>query len=112
LEKNKDIILEEETKYEIQSREHIKIGDKHDEYTTNIPTSGPHAGAVLGGFYGDDLLDENAVHNLEHGYTWITYKNIPEEDILKIEELVKKYPGSAIASHREKNDFEGIGLAT
>jgi len=66
---NTDIILEAEKKYPIQSRDHIEVGESHVDYTTNPPLSGAHASASRGGFYPEGLLDENAIHNLEHGYT-------------------------------------------
>ncbi|HIP21746.1 MAG TPA: DUF3105 domain-containing protein [Candidatus Pacebacteria bacterium] len=69
LKENKSVILEEEKKYPIQSRDHIKIGESHVNYITNPPLSGAHSSASRGGFYPDGLLDENAIHNLEHGYT-------------------------------------------
>ncbi len=105
-----DLIIQKKEYYDIQSRDHITQGQEHDAYTTNPPTSGPHAEAVLGGFYEDGLADEQAVHNLEHGYIWISYKNIPDDQVQAIKELTQKYPGRVIASERMANDFDGIAL--
>ncbi len=105
-------IIQKETKYPIQSRDHIKPGEKVEKYSTNPPTSGPHEEAERGGFYPEGLADEKAVHNLEHGYIWISYKNITEEDIKKLEELSKEYSNSVIISKRDKNDFDGIALVS
>jgi len=57
----------------LQSRTHIQLGDKHEPYNSDPPTSGAHAGAVSEGFYSEPLPDENLVHNLEHGYIVISY---------------------------------------
>lgn len=104
--------MEKETQYPIQSRDHIKIGDDYPAYTTNPPLSGAHAAASKGGFYPEGVMDENAIHNLEHGYTWISYKNISESDVEKIEILTNKMSGSVIASSRIENDFDGIALSS
>jgi hypothetical protein len=56
-----------------QARTHIQVGDAHEPYNTDPPTSGPHAGTVRAGFYDEALPDENLVHNLEHGYVIIGY---------------------------------------
>jgi hypothetical protein len=55
-------------------REHIQVGDPHEPYNTDPPTSGPHyAQPVSAGFYDVATPDENLVHNLEHGYVVISY---------------------------------------
>ena len=57
----------------LQARTHIQVGDTHEPYNTNPPTSGPHAGLVQADFYDVAPPDENLVHNLEHGYVIIWY---------------------------------------
>lgn len=57
----------------LQARTHIQIGDDHEPYNTNPPTSGAHAGLVQADFYDVAPADENLVHNLEHGYVIIWY---------------------------------------
>ena len=57
----------------IQSRTHIHLGDPHEPYNSNPPTSGPHAEPVEAGFYDEAPPDENLVHNLEHGYVILWY---------------------------------------
>lgn len=44
------------------------------DYAQNPPTGGEHSavGQVCG-FYSEPIVDENAVHSLEHGAVWITY---------------------------------------
>ena len=46
------------------------------EYLTAPPAGGPHLGAWLNcGFYTVPVLDELAVHSLEHGAVWVTYRS-------------------------------------
>ncbi|MXZ31354.1 MAG: DUF3105 domain-containing protein [Acidimicrobiia bacterium] len=60
----------------VTSSEHVR----HDvEYPTSPPAGGPHLGIWLNcGFYTVPVLDELAVHSLEHGAVWVTYR--PEVD--------------------------------
>ncbi len=50
---------------------------RHDvEYPTSPPAGGPHLGVWLNcGFYTVPVLDELAVHSLEHGAVWVTYRS-------------------------------------
>lgn len=57
----------------IQGQAHIRVGDPHEPYNSNPPTSGPHAEPVEAGFYDEAPPDENLVHNLEHGYIILWY---------------------------------------
>jgi len=63
-----------------QSRTHIQVGDSHEPYNSDPPTSGPHAGPATAGFHSQPLPDENLVHNLEHGYVvlWYNCKELSE----------------------------------
>ncbi len=56
-----------------QARTHIQLGDQHEPYNSDPPTSGAHASPVQEGFYSELLPDESLVHNLEHGYVVIWY---------------------------------------
>ena len=57
----------------ITSVDHVR----HDvDYPTAPPAGGPHLGAWLNcGFYSVRVLDELAVHSLEHGAVWVTYRS-------------------------------------
>lgn len=58
----------------IQGQNHIQIGEPHDPYTSEPPTSGPHYDApVQAGFYDEAPQDEYLVHNMEHGHVIIWY---------------------------------------
>lgn len=56
-----------------QARTHIQVGDPHEPYNSDPPTSGAHAGTVRESFYDVAPPDENLVHNLEHGYVILWY---------------------------------------
>ena len=55
------------------SNEHVR----HEvDYPTAPPAGGPHLGIWLNcGFYTVPVLDELAVHSLEHGAVWVTYRS-------------------------------------
>ena len=58
----------------IQGRNHIAVGEPHDPYNSDPPTSGPHYDTpAQGGFYDIAPVDEYLVHDLEHGYVNIYY---------------------------------------
>ena len=57
----------------IVSNEHVRYDV---EYSTSPPAGGPHLGIWLNcGFYTVPVLDELAVHSLEHGAVWVTYRS-------------------------------------
>lgn len=97
---------------QIEGRNHILPGEEHNEYKTNPPTSGPHYGdAQPGGYYNQPIQDERAIHSLEHGYVWITYKDQPKEVVEELQKLGKKYVNRVVISPREENDSP-IALAS
>jgi hypothetical protein len=62
----------------IQGQTHIDKAEKHVEYNSKPPTSGPHwnlAGEapVAWGIYKVQIPDEGQIHNLEHGGVIISY---------------------------------------
>lgn len=66
-------------------REHVKSkvygGDEP-------PTSGPHAAALAWRAYDQGVPDVNAIHNLEHGGIYISYRpDLPKDQINKIKAL-------------------------
>ena len=50
------------------------------------------------------MVDENLVHNIEHGGIWISYKDISEEEISKLEEIAERHPDSVVLTPRSAND--------
>lgn len=88
-----------------QGQAHINSGQAHDSYNSNPPTSGPHlAQPANWGAYSAPLQDEQAVHNLEHGGIWITYKDINDQTKAQLETIAKANGGSVIMSPRDSND--------
>lgn len=91
---------------QIQGRDHIPVNSPRPDYNSNPPTSGSHyAQPTDWGIYQEEQKDENAVHSLEHGGIWISYKpDIDKETKGKLEEIGKRYPNSVVVSPREAND--------
>lgn len=90
-----------------QGQTHITPGQSHDPYNSNPPTSGPHlAQPANWGVYSTPLQDEQAIHNLEHGGIWISYKGIDDQTKGQLETITKANGGSVIMSPRESNDVK------
>lgn len=79
----------------------LKTFDKMDQghtteavtYDQSPPVGGKHDlvwSACDGQVYDEPLRNENAVHSLEHGAAWVTYKDLEADDI---EELARKVEG-------------------
>lgn len=88
----------------IVSQEHVALGEPHEGYNSNPPTSGPHAGPAPWGFSEQEIADENAVHNLEHGGIWISYKNLEPDQIDELKAVAQSNRLSVIVSPRASND--------
>jgi hypothetical protein len=72
------------------------------EYERHPPTNGDHAPIWQNcGFYEKPIEDRHAVHSLDHGVVWITYRpNLPEQQIEVLRSygnenyvIVSPYPG-------------------
>ena len=90
--------------FEIQDGGHIPANAPTPAYSTNPPTSGAHSSPVRGGFYSAGVKDINAVHNLEHGFIWIAYKDIDGATVAKLKQLAQRFSGSLVVSLRVAND--------
>ncbi|GGL03540.1 DUF3105 domain-containing protein [Planomonospora parontospora] len=74
------------------------VGSEHTTdpvtYKENPPVGGPHAPSPDWqncGVYDQPVGKENAVHSMEHGAVWITYRpDLPKDQIEKLRELVRK----------------------
>lgn len=100
--------------------EHVDNGAEHIASEADIPeydgvappTSGNHAGAVEKGVYTNELPDINTIHNLEHGYVYVSYQpTLPQEDIDKLAALFfapfsneKFAPSKVIMAPRAANE--------
>jgi hypothetical protein len=56
------------------------------DYPMSPPAGGPHNQVWLNcGVYSEQVPNENAVHDLEHGAVWITYQpDLPQSEIDKL----------------------------
>ncbi len=89
---------------------HVQEGTRVT-YQSNPPTSGDHwATPLREGIYDTQKPDEGAIHSLEHGRIWITYKpDIGKEAIDAIKNVLKGQFG-IIMSPRAANETD-IALA-
>lgn len=97
-----------------QGREHIVQGSTdHPPYNSNPPTSGPHwPNPAECKVYDEPVPDEAAIHSLEHGAIWITYKDKDDKEIAeKLSNIVEKDPAKVLLSPRPENDSK-IALAS
>ena len=85
--------------YSNLSRDHTK---EPVDYPQSPPVGGPHNPIWQNcGFYSKPVRDENAVHSMEHGAVWITYRpDLPRDQVEKLKSLTLKnyvlvspYPG-------------------
>lgn len=82
------------------NRDHVSTSVKYD---TNPPIGGAHDPLWQNcGVYTSALRNENAVHALEHGAVWITYRpDLPKDQVVKLSAkvgataytLLSPYPG-------------------
>lgn len=73
----------------VLSAEHVEYDV---QYSVSPPAGGPHFGIWQNcGFYTSELLDELAVHSMEHGAVWITYRaDIPGDELDSLERLAQR----------------------
>lgn len=73
-------------------------------YNSNPPTSGPHYGQAPGwGFYPEPIDDESAIHALEHGGVWVSYRDLNQEEINLLKEFASNNSQSVIVTPRPQN---------
>ncbi len=94
-------MLEEVEYLVITSREHT---DENVDYPTIPPAGGNHLGIWhTCGIYKVELLDEAAVHSLEHGAVWVTYKpGIAKEEIIKLTTMLSRRSKILLSPHPEQ----------
>ena len=88
-----------------QGRDHIKPNQPHPAYSSDLPTSGSHWDTPQDwGIYTNQQVQEQLVHNLEHGGIIIQYNDLAPADIQALTNLVQRdshhlilapYPGLA-----------------
>jgi hypothetical protein len=72
-----------------QGNDHIQPDQSHPPYSTNPPTSGWHwANPQEWGIYTTPQVQEQLVHNLEHGGIVVQYRDLSSEEIKTLTALV------------------------
>lgn len=90
--------------FPIEGRDHVQAGTDVD-YQTNPPTSGAHlAQAKEWGTFDQEIDDKAAVHSMEHGGIWISYKEVSGEEKTILEEIGKQNSQSTLVSPRSGNE--------
>jgi len=88
-----------------QGRNHIAVGASHPVYNSNPPTSGWHYEEWESkGVYKEQQPDEGLIHNLEHGYIWISYRPDASPKIVKQLENFYGFGKKIIVEPRKEND--------
>lgn len=92
--------------YPIVGRNHVGEGTTITTYNSNPPSSGPHwPSPVKSGIYDSQLADEQLVHNLEHGYIWISYKPDVSDDVKgELKKIVNDDNWKTVLEPRDKNE--------
>jgi len=94
-----------------QGRNHIDVGAPHPAYNSNPPTSGWHYEEWESkGVYKEQQPDEGLIHNLEHGYIWISYRPDTSSKIIEQLESFYSFGRKIIVEPRKEND-KTIALA-
>uniref|UniRef100_UPI004048B90D DUF3105 domain-containing protein n=1 Tax=Yoonia sp. TaxID=2212373 RepID=UPI004048B90D len=91
--------------FPILGQDHIEQGEPV-AYNSNPPTSGGHFGTPRPwGVFGQQVADKGAVHNLEHGGIWITYRpDLDQASLRQLREIAARYPNAVLMSPRPEND--------
>jgi hypothetical protein len=73
---------------EVASREHV---EGSVDYEQDPPAGGEHKPVWQNcGVYEEPINSENAIHSLEHGAVWVTYRpELPEEQVQQLQDLAE-----------------------
>jgi len=94
-------------KIEEMKSSHIKLGDIHEPYNSNPPTSGPHIGTdVAGAGIKDKIVpDELVLHSLEHGAVVVWYREgLEQSELDKLKKVFVSASGKKIMLPRKDLD--------
>ena len=94
-------------KIEEMKSPHIKLGELHEPYNSNPPTSGPHTGNDVAGAGIKDgfVADELVVHSLEHGAVVLWYRDdVSKEDVERLQKIFNEATGKKIMMPRNNMD--------
>jgi hypothetical protein len=80
------------------SRQHVT---GHVSYAQNPPVGGSHSPQWLDcGVYAHPVANENAVHSMEHGAVWITYRpDLPTPDVATLRDAVQGQPYAVLSPY-------------
>jgi hypothetical protein len=94
-------------------RDHIAANEQPDNWNSNPPTSGDHLGSPLPpGVYDNDQDMRALVHNLEHGYVVILYKNLPQDQLEQLRQFAEARDGSKLVLAPYSGlEQDGVALA-
>jgi hypothetical protein len=85
--------------FEDQGDDHIRPGQLHPPYNSNPPTSGWHwADPKEWGIYSTPQVQEQLVHNLEHGGIVIQYNNLTPGELQRLLDFVRRTPRHIIVA--------------
>lgn len=103
-------------RYPAQGAQHIPVGQQHEAYNSDPPTSGPHyAEPIKAGFYDTPQADEYTVHNLEHGHIVISYdcSKLANCEAVKqqLRQLLAVYNNWKVVAAPRQNRDAAIGVA-
>lgn len=67
------------------------------------PVGGDHSPAVQNcGFYDEPVQDAHAVHSLEHGAVWLTFRpDLPEDQVTRLRELAAGEPYLLVSPYED-----------
>lgn len=92
----------------MESARHIAVGESHEAYNSNPPTSGPHyADPAKPGFREEDIADGHLIHSMEHGLVWVSYNPRIGAEAEKLRKIPTAF---AVVTKREANETD-IALA-
>lgn len=97
-------------KVDVPAAVHVE-GDIHSD-DESVPPGGPHSAVWQNcGFYTQEVRSENAVHSLEHGAIWITYRaDLDSEDIDRLRRFVRP-PDKILVSPVQGQDSPIVATA-
>ena len=84
--------------FQIQGRQHIKLGEQHPPYNSTPPTSGWHyTEPAPWGISDAEIPNETQIHNLEHGGVMVQYQpNIDAQTPDQLKNLMSNYKAKVI----------------
>jgi Protein of unknown function (DUF3105) len=93
--------------------DHIRPDQQPRDWNSNPPTSGQHLDTPLRpGVYDVEQDQRAVVHNLEHGYVVLEYKNLPADQVKELRDFVQERSGSKLLLTPNSGlDSDGVALA-